>query len=222
MIYLITGRRELGKTTLAMYLAHAKRPRCYVDPRQQFDQLDLEPVDQLDAFPVLDDLDNGQDVWIVPDDMDRDVADLAGLVQPIIRNREQLTILFDEAGLYPDGLKAWDRHFRTCSRQDTTIILTAHRPQDVSTRIRAIVDTWCIFRTTQAHDLEAIRDRCGQRVRDLVEGLDPYQFVAWDDAKGEWRIHRDGRIWKTPKPDVLSGELDRVPSRIPLLDRKPE
>jgi len=218
MIYGITGRRELGKTTLAKYLAHARGPRVYVDPRQQFDHLELDPIDDVEAYGVAEIILSGHDVWIVPADLDRDLVILADECRPRIQRRESLTVLFDEAGLYRDGLKAWDRHLRTCSRQDTTIILTAHRPQDLSTNIRAIIDVWCIFRTTQRHDLDAIEERCGTRVRELVEKLDPYQFVEWNDAKGEWRIHRDGRIWRTPKDVILEGDSDRLPSRTPLLE----
>jgi hypothetical protein len=98
---------------------------------------------------------------------------------------------------------------RCSPRQLTTIALTAHRPQDISTDIRALVDHWCIFRTTQSHDLEAIEERCGERTKAIVQTLDRFQFVEWNDARGEIRLHRDGSKWRTPRP-LDGGERDRV------------
>lgn len=105
-----------------------------------------------------------------------------------------------------------------CSPRDrVAIILTAHRPADISTNIRALADTWCIFRTTQAHDLIAIEDRCGERVALLVQKLEPYQFVGWDDAKATATIYRNSRAWFTPfdAPVPPSASLDGEPDAAP-------
>jgi hypothetical protein len=115
-----------------------------------------------------------------------------------------LAVVIDESSLITD-LSDWSYVFRGSPRERTTIILTTHRPQDVPTFVRALADYWCIFRITQEHDLDVVRKRCGDRVAELVTGLAPFEFVSWDDARGEYLIHRDGNQWKHPaNPAVIS------------------
>ena len=99
-----------------------------------------------------------------------------------------------------DDLKAWSYVFRGSPRMRTTIVLTTHRPQDLPTHLRAVADVWCLFRTTQEHDLKVIEARCGADVARLVQDLKPYHFVSWNDAKGVLREHHTPETWFTPGP----------------------
>ena len=196
MIYLIIGRRELGKTTLARYLGHARTPRLIVDPRAQWPAVD--PYFDVDPETVLSDLEASADVLIQPNDLETAVDALAWPARQYITHQttRELTITFDEAGLYKETLKgSWSWMMRCSPRTRTTIILTTHRPVDIPTDIRSVADIWCIFRTTQVHDLDAIAERCGDRVRALVQTLKPYEFVSWNDAKAEEQIHRNPKAW---------------------------
>jgi hypothetical protein len=221
MIYVIIGRRELGKSTLARYLGHARTPRLTIDPRAQWpiasyagdpgEADDHAPavVDAVDAEQVLEDLGAGQDVIVQPDDLDRSIQALAWPARAYIMGSagRQLTITFDEAGLYKDALRQhWSWMMRCSPRDRTTILLTAHRPADIATDIRALADIWCIFRTTQEHDLDAIEDRCGPEVRALVQTLKPYEFVSWNDALAKMDHHKNPRAWFTPAATPLQGE----------------
>jgi hypothetical protein len=221
VIYVIIGRRELGKTTLARYLGHARTPRLTIDPRAQWPvpsnagdpgEADDDAPGVFDAVNpehVLEDLEEGRDVLIQPDDLDGAIAALAWPARRYITERpsRQLTVTFDEAGLYTNPLKQhWSWMMRCSPRDRTTIILTAHRPADVATDIRALADIWCIFRTTQEHDLDAIEDRCGAEVRALVQTLKPYEFVSWNDAKAEMQHHKNPQSWYTPAAAPLQGD----------------
>lgn len=212
MIYVIVGRRELGKTTLARYIGHAREPRIVMDPRAQWPAGEDGAPDRVDEDDVLDRLFRNDDVLIQPDDLPSAVRALAYPARHYIGqgSARTLTIIFDEAGLYPQELKtSWGWMMRCSPRDRTTIILTAHRPADIPTDIRALADVWCIFRTTQEHDLDAIEDRCGAEVRGVVQTLKPYEFVSWNDAKGEYQVHKNPKAWYTPAAAPLEGEPGR-------------
>jgi hypothetical protein len=216
MIVIIIGRREQGKTTLAKYMAHARTPRLTVDPRALWPKLPREADDDRPGFYtyvnpdyILEDLRDGDDVLIVPDDLEDSIPALAGPAREFISDNDsrQLTITFDEAKLYEKELRSyWSWIMRCSPRERTTIILTAHRPADIPTDIRALADMWCIFRTTQQHDLDAIEERCGPEVVALVQVLKPFEFVSWNDAKAEMQHHKNPAAWFTPAPVPLVGD----------------
>lgn len=209
MIVLVIGRRELGKTTLARYLAHKRSPRLIIDPRAQWESERV--YRSFDFNAMLADLQEGHDVVVQPVELQLTVDQTAKLANFWFQERtvadgaREMSIVFDEAGLY--DLRSWDWMMRCSPRAYTSIILTAHRPSDISTSIRALADTWVIFRTTQRHDLDAIAERCGELVERTVQELKPYEFVAWDDAKAEMTVHRNPAAWKEPAPRELVGEV---------------
>ncbi len=210
MIVLIIGRRELGKTTLARYIAANRSPQLIIDPRAQWDTAHPYRHVGQNFDAMLDELTLGANVIVQPVELQESVDECAQLANVYYQDRSpvdgarELSVVLDEAGLY--GLRSWDWMMRCSPRSYTSIILTAHRPSDISTGIRALADTWCIFRTTQRHDLDAIRERCGELVERHVQELQPFEFVAWDDAKAEMTIHRNPDAWKTPGRTALVGE----------------
>jgi hypothetical protein len=74
-------------------------------------------------------------------------------------------------------------------------ILTCHRPVDISVDIRAIADYWCIFQTTQEHDLQIVSQRCGDECADAVQKLRDKQFLLWNDGDGTYVIKSDSTAW---------------------------
>jgi hypothetical protein len=217
VIYVIIGRRYLGKTTLARYFAEANPPRLIVDPRAQWPAPIIDPEDEnavgvmdtVDQELVYDELSAGQDVLVQPTDLEFAVAQLAQPARDFITTRKdrKLTIVFDEASLYKEQLRtSWSWMMRCSPMDRTTIILTTHRPADVPTDIRALVDMWCLFRTTQEHDLEVIEERTNPEVRDRVQTLKPYEFISWNDGRAEMRHHKDPASWFTPAAAPLEGD----------------
>lgn len=212
-IYICVGRRRLGKSTLARYMAHNKSPRLFIDPRAQWKGARIYRRE--DAESMLEDFEAGRDVIVQPAEKQATIDALASVAalwfseEPLAEGQEvgtrELSIVLDEAGTY--DLKAWDWFMRTCDVQRTSIILTAHRPKDLDTTVRAIADTWCIFRTTQRHDLDAIEDRTSELVIKNVQTLEPFEFVEWDDAQARMTVHKNPGAWKDPKPIRLEGKL---------------
>lgn len=216
-IYLNIGRRQLGKSTLARYMAHAKHPRIFIDPRAQWTG-NGKVYRREDAESMLEDLEANRDIVIQPVEKQETVDAMATVVALYFSedpegNQRQLSIVLDEAGTY--SLKAWDWLLRTCDPKRCDIILTAHRPKDIDTTVRAIADYWCIFRTTQKHDLEAIEDRTSEHVVRAVQTLEPFEFVQWDDAKAEMQVNKNSNAWREPRPDRLEGTVIQ-----PIRERK--
>jgi hypothetical protein len=112
---------------------------------------------------------------------------------------EQAVLLADEVRFidtpnteYP----SLDRIIRFGDPERVGVIMTAHRPGDISTDIRAIADFWCMFKTTQEHDLRVIDQRCGPQVAELVSRLERQQYVVWSDGEGTYTVKTDSTKWK--------------------------
>lgn len=223
MIYLNLGRREQGKTTLARYLASKMPRRVYLDPRGMIPS----------SAPVGT---TGDDWWsfldgVIPEMVCRPAGDLqtfvdrAGFLTADFIQRSpkaetaSFAIVIDEAGLV--DLAEWDWVFRCASRERIHLILTAHRPVDISTRIRAIADYWCVFRTVQSNDLERLEERCGENFTDHARVLEPKCFLLWDDTKGEWKHFDRPSDWYLPpavpfsieRPSSPLADLQSAPKR---------
>lgn len=211
-IYVLVGRRELGKSTLARYMAWAKAPRIFIDPRAQWRGPRVYRREQ--AEEMLEDLERGEDVIVQPSEKQPTVDAMASVAALWLSEenvpageepKRQLSVVLDEAGTY--DLDSWDWFFRTCPTKRTTIVLTAHRPQDIETSVRAIADYWCIFRTTQTHDLKAIEERTNELVVREVQSLKPFEFVQWNDRLAEMEVNRNPAAWKEPRAEPLRGKV---------------
>ncbi len=198
MITLSLGRREQGKTTLAYFVALKMPTRVVFDPRKQFK---TSQTISLDGMGLYEELDSKAEVIVQPvfgvQEVFRQTCD--EVMQWITDNPgEPVALLVDEArfvdtpSFIPDS---FDFLMRCTSREDMNIIMTAHRPVDISVDIRAIADFWAIFHTTQEHDLKVIAERCGNEVADIVAALPPRHVVMWDDSTGTYNVYREPDKW---------------------------
>ena len=208
MIYVITGRRELGKTTLARYLAAKRTPQLVIDPRTQWPELDGTVTVEAVDWRALAWLEEGRSVIVQPRDLDESITVAADVAEAYVQvDRERpLSLVLDEAKLYDTRAFGW--LMRCSNRRTVNVILTAHRPQDIPTDVRAILDTWCVFRTTQQHDLAALGERTSERFAAMASQLPAHHFVAWDDAAVDHAItlHARPELWKEPDVTPLVGE----------------
>lgn len=142
------------------------------------------------------------------------------------------TVLFvDEAQFFDLLSSPAFEYIVRASPPHVHVMLAAHRPADIPTAVRALSDTWLIFRTSQEHDLKVIRERCGIAVALRVQKIDPRQFIEWDDGEGLAREHLDPRVWFVPlvatsnQPEIrlISGGIPTKTQPtvdLPLLDRE--
>ena len=218
MIDIAIGLRELGKSTYANYLASLRKRRVFIDPRMQWPAED--PYLKVDKAEMLQDLDDCRDIVVQPLKLEDTIEELAEVIQAWILERRadpniDLAIVFDEAGLYKESLtREWGFVFRCSPRKHTSLIVTAHRVMDINTTIRAIADTWHMFRITEEDELDPISKRCGSAVAEALPTLKPYEFVSWynlPDRKPT--VCRDSESWREPRATPVPSEELTVPRK---------
>ncbi len=191
MIVICVGRRELGKSTLALYFLRQLQTRVIADPRHQFstDQ-PIRDLTTADERLLWDRMDAGlETVWRPESDlMDKiDASPLAVALKDWVQQTPEpisLGVLLDECALL--DLSAWGWMFKCVKRNQVYTILTAHRPVDIAPAIRSIADFWCVFKTTQESDLELIEEKCGTEFVERVKLLGPHEFLLWDEGRAEF------------------------------------
>jgi hypothetical protein len=208
MITLVIGRREQGKTTLA-YCEAKRQPTVIIfDPRGTF--TDEKEGDGRDLYTRLNE--DSRIVVHPQGSVIESFNDMCETVKDWIRDNpdEPIALLVDEARFIDTPSEvppALDYIIRFFGTKNVHVILTMHRPVDVAVDIRAIADVWCMFRTTQEHDLKVIAEHCGGDVADRVATLGAREFVAWNDAKAEVYVNtRPGSWYVALNPLVTSAE----------------
>jgi hypothetical protein len=206
VIYLLIGRRERGKTTLAYSMARKARKRAIIDARRMIRRDGDRVHSARELHAALGDLafdPQTSEVVYQPNDDDLGLAFesfVDAVKRRLVNNPElSLVILIDEASFYnlDDARFQWIA--KCTQREKVHILITAHRPADIPTSIRAIADHWCIFATTQEHDLKVIEQRAGSpRVAEAVRRLRERQYVHWDDSKGIMATCSDSASWYVP------------------------
>lgn len=204
MIYLLIGRRERGKTTLAYYMSRKLRKRVIIDARQMIQRVDVEIVNRAEDLPAaLNEMVNDpalNEIVYQPQDDDLDQAfdkwTTAVKERLVSSPRMPIALMIDEASFYNLESTRFQWIAKCTYREMVHIIITAHRPADIPTSIRAIADHWCIFSTTQEHDLKVIEQRTGSvRPVNAVRRLTGRNYVHWDDAKGNVAVCEDPKAW---------------------------
>ncbi len=124
---------------------------------------------------------------------------------------EEHSIMFvvDESRFFDlKASQSFEYVLRATAPELVHVAITAHRPTDIPTDVRAISDHWLMFKTTQEHDLKVIEERCGRVVRDQVSRLDPHEFIHWNDSVGSWTSFKDPARWYVPLRSKNSPVLD--------------
>lgn len=227
MLYVCVGRRELGKTTLALHLTRNVRPRVVFDPRA----LCPSPRGRITTYAELtaafDDLSddgdrgiaNAFDVVVTPDhDPPALFGQLCAECKTWLSNGRPLALVVDES-TFVDLVRteSFQWIIRQAPRRSAYVVLTQHRPYDVPIQIRAIVDVWCVFRTTETRDLDVIAERTTDDFAAKVSKLKPREFMSWDDSKTDSNIgtHLDPTAWHVPLVDG-NGVTIQTPTRVEL------
>ncbi len=203
MIYALIGRRELGKTTLAMFLARKFAKRVALDPRGMIHFPTAERVytagEASDAVAEMLDDPRVAEVIYQPteDDLDGAFQQFAeGLKAASLEFPEKTwAIVIDEASFFDLNAPSFQWLLKCTPRERVHIFITAHRPQDVPTRVRAITDHWLVFSIRQEHDLKALRDRNERFANVVAHQLAGRDFAHWDDALAELSINRTPDKW---------------------------
>ena len=204
MIYINLGRRELGKSTLALFMVLKLRKRAILDPRRMIRRTGerieyvttiAEMRDALQAM-VFDDESDEVIYQPVEDDLDDAFEQFTRALKAIVIQlpESELGIFIDEASFYNLETPTF-MWLAKCSLRDYThIIVTAHQPKDIPTGLRAIADHWFIFYTTQETDLAKIAEKSPDAARE-AKRLKGRAYVHWDDTKAKLAINSNPDSW---------------------------
>lgn len=203
MITVIIGFTGQGKTTLAEFLSRRYTTRLKFDPRLQFHTTSDIIPDENGLYELLDDryeviVQPGRGV-AVEEDFDAVCKTLADWIED--NPGEQVCLLVDEGRLVGLDSKSVSLNFDWILRSaregsPISVIITCHRPVDVSTNIRAIANRLIFFRVMLPGDLDAIEAQCGPQVVEQVRKLLDKEFVTWNNSRQQWRKISDASSWK--------------------------
>lgn len=210
MLDLIIGRRELGKTTLAVSLSRQFTTRVIFDPRHMIDTTSDVLSENNVQETLYEMLDSRVEVIVRPSfETERTFAVMCEEIYHWLKDNpdEDFCLLVDEARFVssPEKKQHFDWIVRCTPRAKVSVLLTCHGVTDISPDLRRVADYWLLFRLTQPADLDTIREKCGDDVAELVESLNPYEYVVWNDAIGTYRVHRDPTKWKVDLKEAKNG-----------------
>lgn len=209
MIYLFLGRRKLGKTTLALSMARKCPYRVLLDPRGLIHSGAPRVATADGVALAFDQMVSAEDQHVtevlvtpehnVQDTFDYTAREVKAWSKQFEDPQHRLMFVVDEARFFDlIDSQAFEYVMRAASPELVHIAITAHRPVDIPTDVRAISDHWLLFRCTQEHDLKVISERCGDPVAERVSRLNPHEFVHWDDAVGTFAVFTDPTAWYVP------------------------
>ena len=204
MLDLIIGRRELGKTTLAVSLCRHFDTRVIFDPRHMINVTSDVLTSAASVDGVLYEMLNDRaEIVNRPDfDVEGTFAAMCSEIYSWLRDNpdENFCLLIDEARFVPNPEENphFDYIVRCTPRSNVTVVLTCHGIVDVSPDLRRVADYWLLFRLTMEADIDRVRERCGDAVAEEVQHLEPFEYVAWNDANASWRKHSDKTRWYVP------------------------
>jgi hypothetical protein len=200
MIYLVFGRREQGKTTLAYWMARRAGPRLIFDPRGLI-RLRSTVTHRIDLREAADELRAGERAEVVytpyEDDLATAFTRFCGLARRWVFDdpRRPLAVLVDEVAFVSTDDLAFQWLLRCSSRSIVHVFVTGHRPVDVRPNVRAIADHWLLFAMRQEHDLQVLDERCSVEAVREVRTLQPRQFVQWDDTQARHKVFKNPQEW---------------------------
>jgi hypothetical protein len=206
MIHLIIGRREQGKTTLALYMALKVKQLLAFDPRGLMERPNALRVRTAGALeskgvPALLDDEITECIYTPSeDDIQRAFMRFCNQVKWWVANhpKRPLAVLVDEVSFVNLNEPAFQWVLRCSKREVMQIFLTCHRPADIPTAVRAIADFWCLFQCRQEHDLGVIEERCSKTVVAAVGRLNAREFIMWDDERAQSKRFSDAQAWFVP------------------------
>lgn len=200
MLDLAIGRRELGKTTLAVSLSRHFSTRVIFDPRHMIHTTSDILTDNEISGVLYAMLDDRAEVIIQPHfNKEEAFASMCAEIYAWLKDNpgESFCLLLDEIRFIqrPEENQHFDFIVRCTPRSQVTVIVTCHGIVDVSPDLRRVADYWILFRLTMEADLDRVRERCGDDVAEAVQKLEPFEYIVWDDAHATWKKHSDKERW---------------------------
>lgn len=202
MLILNIGKRELGKTTLAVSISKEYDTAVTFDPRHMIETTS-DVITDAGIGALYQMMETRNDIIVRP------VYDIEGTFEKMCQQivdyvqahpDESFCLLVDESRFVPnpEKIKAFDYIVRCTSRRKIAVIMTCHGIVDISTNLRRIADYWVLFHMTLNADLDTIYEKCGEEVVTAVKSLKPFEYVVWNDSNSTWQKKTDPQRWYVP------------------------
>lgn len=204
MLDLVIGKRELGKTTLAVFICFHFSTRVIFDPRHMIHTTSDVLTDGQISDGTLYSMLNTRAEIIIRPAFDKEIVfeEMCAEIYRWLKDNpgEPFCLLIDECRFVksPEENQHFDFIVRCTPRSEVTVIMTCHGIVDVSPDLRRVADYWILFRLTMEADLDRVRERCGDTVAEAVQRLEPYEYIVWNDANSSWRKFSDRSAWYVP------------------------
>ena len=160
MLDLTIGRRELGKTTLAVHIARSFKRRVIWDPRHMINTSEVI-LNDVTIDGIYDALEKYDEIIVRPNfDVEETFERMCEEIQGWITENPDVTfcLLLDEIRFTPkpDDEKHFNWLVRCTARDTVSVVVTAHGVPDINTNLRRIADYWILFQLTLEADLQTV------------------------------------------------------------------
>lgn len=218
----IVGRREEGKTTLALYKSQRYRARVIWDPRGMIGSRETAIIvsdpDSLENAIEEREWEHGPIVYRQESgDVESEFTSISQVLFPPKFTRGGFAFIIDEAGelqnphqIHPELKRIIKQHPTFPANESVLVIQTNHRLSEFHNSCKALMNELYIFQTTLPRDLDVIDEHTGiPEVRVAVAGLPKHHCVRYIYGRQEkgipqWEVWDDPNLWYTPLKGGIS------------------
>jgi hypothetical protein len=224
MNLLICGRREEGKTTLAMHLARQRHKGIVVfDPRAMIQGVVVYSPDELRSAIEEKAWQRGPIVYRYDSpEHEEQFAQVTEVLFPPRFPVGGFAFIVDEAGMLqtPNSIdenlsRVIKQHPTFPPRESVTIIQTSHRLSEFHGASKALMNELYIFQTTHPRDLDTLAEHTdGQtEIAEAVKALPRHHCVRYKydrqaDGQPQWEAWNDPAAWYVPTVSGGKNSLD--------------
>ena len=212
------GRREEGKTTLAMFLARKHHKAVFAfDPRGMIDGVIVYGSDDLEDAIEAKAWNDGPIIYRFDDGDDNTAFDeMSSVLFPPNFTKGGFSVVVDEAGRIQNAhginesfVRAIKQHPTNPPRESVSIIQTNHRLAEFNGACKSLMNELYIFQTTYDLDLRTLEAHTGLvQMNEIVKNLPQHHCVRY--LYGRQPNNQQYEIWNEPL--VWYSDIKRVPS----------
>jgi DNA helicase HerA-like ATPase len=220
--YALCGRRQEGKTTMALYLGRRIRRQLkghavvFFDPKRSLRTI-RSTSDYEELSEIMEAGQVGEVAFVPPFAFNAEeppkqivqesfvgfvqtlaIEEHLGSKEPARRNLSPIVVVVDEAWNLQDA-REMQPHLaglvRLADKEKVFLIQATHRPSEFSTTYRAQVDVWFFFRQWLPSDLDSVEEACGQEVAHIVARLPRHHVVRYDVNSGQFSVWDKPEAW---------------------------
>jgi hypothetical protein len=188
---IIIGKTGSGKTVKVMNLI-ADRDRLLIFDTMGHDYRDgvvFYDLDRLKTFWLKVYRESFRLIYRPTDELSEfnEICDLVWKCRNVTFVVEELSI-FTESQRTPMAFK---RILKQGRHRDIHFIGITQRPVGIDRNVTAQASEICVFATDEPRDIKYLQERLGDKIAELLQQLEPYQYIIKRDGSDQFEIARD-------------------------------